>query len=505
MVLPRPFVGRTRELSLLDSFNSKPLGKFLIVYGRRRVGKTRLLTHWADTRGNRLLYWVAKQTSAAKLLASFSQALYEFEQGETPPPSPLPVPERGNNEQGNEGFRSAEHGPIYPSWEATFERIAVLASEKPFVVIIDEFTYALEAVPELASVLQNSWDHRLKNTNLFLIVSGSQVHMMQEQTHSARAPLYGRATGRLHLYPLPYGALHTFFPTYEPDALVALYAILGGMPAYLEMFDPNLSLSDNIRNTLLTPSSLLQADAMLFLHEQFDEPRNYAAIMEAVAHNNRTRKEIAAYTELPTDSVGRYLNTLVELGILERRLPVTAKPTSDSRRGRYVLADAYLRFYFRFIAPRLDQIERYRTSQALEYVKEHLRAFVGEHTFEELCRDWVGLVGDQGRLPISPERIGGYWGSDAQIDVMALNEGKKIALLGECKWGATSIEADTLDKLVRQAPKAMSHLHTPERWKSHLYLFTRTAISEALQKRAQELHIRAVSLAEMDRDLRQDV
>jgi hypothetical protein len=479
---PRPFVGRTRELKLLDTLNGQKNAKFLIVYGRRRIGKTRLLTHWAETRNTRVLYWVATQTSAHNLLASFSQAARNFIESDV----------------------QSDHRFSYPSWEFAFEQIAAAARQQPFVLILDEFTYALEAAPELASVLQNAWDHHLKNTPLFLVISGSQVHMMQEQTHSARAPLYGRASARLHLRPLPYAALAAFFPQYKPDALVALYAILGGIPAYLELFNPSASLSENIRNVLLAPNSLMQAEALLFLHEQFDEPRNYVAIMEAIANNCRERKDITGYTELPSSSVGRYLNTLVELGIIERRLPVTVKATR-SRQGRYHLADPYMRFYYRFIAPRLDQIERYRTAQALQYVQEHLRAFVADNAFEELCREWVSLMGDDGKLPLYPERIGSYWGRDAQLDVFATNEGAKAALIGECKWGTERISKAVIDKLVRQARKGASHLKEPERWTTHLYLFTRAVVTPAAQTSASQHSIQIVRLEQIDQDLRRDL
>lgn len=484
---PHHFVGRSRELALLDDLNQKPGAKFLVMYGRRRVGKTRLLTHWTDTRDALALYWVASQTSASNLLASFSQALQQFIQPDV----------------------EVDHRFTYPTWDMALEQIAVLAQkaaqEGPLVLILDEFTYALQADSSLASVLQNAWDHRLQQTALFLIISGSHVHMMQAQAHSARAPLYGRASARLHLRPLPYGALPRFFPEYEPDALVALYAILGGIPAYLELFDPTASLSENIQHTLLTPHSLLQADALLFLHEQFDEPRNYAAIMEAIAHNSRTRGDIAEYLNLSPNLVGRYLSTLVELGIVERRLPVTTRPTGASRQGRYYLADPYLRFYFRFIAPRLDQIERHRTAQTLAYVRDHLREFVGSHAFEELCRDWVGLVGDQGRLPFYPERVGSYWGSDAQLDVFALNEDDKTALVGECKWGASPVGKNVVDKLARQAPKGISHLRDSHKWTTYLYLFARAGVTDEAAQRAAELNMTVVTLAELDHGLRQDV
>jgi hypothetical protein len=277
------------------------------------------------------------------------------------------------------------------------------------------------------------------------------------------------------------------------------------MPAYMELFDPNANLSDNIRNVLMQSNSYLQSDALLVLHEQFDEPRSYISILQAVAQNQRTRKDIADFTGLLPDTVSNYLNTLVALNFVERRLPVTSKPTADVRKGRYYLQDPYLRFYFRFIAPNLDDIENYRIEKPLNYIRQNLRAFVGEHAFEYLSRDWVSFVANQGRLPCFIDRVGGYWGRDAQLDVFAVNDDERIALIGECKWGADRIETEVIEKLRKQAPKGVAHLPEPEKWKTYLYLFVRAGLTHEAEQLARQHNVQIITLEQLDKDLREDI
>lgn len=474
------FIGRTRELAVLDTMNERDDAKFLILYGRRRVGKTRLLTHWAETRDKPILYWVARQQTEARVIASFSQAFHKFAYPD----------------------QTVDETFSYQTWEKALAEVIKLAEKKDFALIIDEFTYVIAASMGAASEFQIAWDQKLSGTGIFLILSGSHIHMMHRIFDRSNAPLFGRATARIHLKPLRYAALPLYFPNYEPDELVAAYSILGGIPAYLQLFNPKLSLGTNIKNVLLVPDSQLQSEAMLLLHEQFDEPKVYMTLLQAVAYGNHTRKEITEFTSMTYEKCSPYLDTLLDVGLLERRIPITVRFDTDSRKGRYHVADPYLRFYFRFIEPRLEDIEREEANAMLAYVKKHLRAFVGENAFEGLCREWLFIAGGKDKIPFHPERSGSYWGSDAQIDVAAINEWQKQVAIGECKWGVDKVGIDVVEKLARQSTKMISHLKDSPKWTSHLYIFTRTGLTVAAQKRADELKVRVVTLEELDQDLR---
>lgn len=481
------FLGRDAELALLDDLWDDPRAALLILFGRRRVGKTSLLTYWLEHTGHRALYWVAVPTTSQEQLRSFSQALYRFTHaGETAPP-----------------FYTFE------TWEYAWKEVAAIAQKERLAVFVDEFTYLLASDPSVAGVLQNAWDHHLKQTNLFLALSGSHLGMMYRQVLSYQAPLYGRARAQIHLRPLPFGLTQAYFPNYSPAQRITLYAIFGGIPAYWELVNPRVSISENIKKQLLTPNNFLQDEPRLLLHDFVREPHNYIAILRAIAQNARTQKEITRTTGLQQGHVSKYLSVLQEARFVERRTPVTLGP--QSRLGRYHLCDPYLRFYYRFLATRQEQLALRAQQRALDEINRHLLDFIGTHTWEELCREWVLRAGDRGQLPLPPDQVGSAWTKHAQVDVVGLNTMEKTMLLGECKWSPQAVGRKVLADLVAKTPKIV-----PQRgaWKVHYLGFARGGWTEAAQAFAQELSTRGgqgknwetvgmtlLDLARVDQDL----
>ncbi len=418
------FIGRTHEIETLNRYWRHKDAAMLIVYGRRRVGKTRLLTHWLQTDAiPNALYWVAQPSSAAAQLRQFSQALYRFE-----------------NPDGTMLTTFS-----YESWEQALEQVARLAETKRFTLIIDEFTYLLARKPELAGIFQNGWDHQLKQQNLLLILSGSHLGMMKKHILSYQAPLYGRATAQLHLQPLPFGMTKQYFPNYDAAERVAIYALFGGIPAYWERLDETLSISENIRLQLLTPNNLMQSEPRLLLQDFVREPDNYISIFNAIANGYRTQKEIRTFTGLVQGHISSYLNVLDGAGFIERRVPIMAG--ARSRQSRYHITDPYLRFYYRFLASRQTQLALGVQEPALAEIKRHLLDFIGTHTWEEICREWVLRAGAVGKLPFLVDQTGSYWDKTVQVDVAGVNKMEKTLIMGECKWSPKQMGCDVIEKL----------------------------------------------------------
>lgn len=424
-----PFVSRQVELDLLDRLWNSRRAELLVLYGRRRVGKTRLLTHWLARSGARTLYWVAEPTSSFDQLRSFSQALYNFANPDSPAP---------------ENF-------TYADWRQALQQAAQIASGGRFALLIDEFTYLLAAESGLAGLLQNLWDHTLKHSNLLLVLSGSHIGMLERHLLAYQAPLYGRATARLRLDPLPFAATHTFFARYNADERVQVYAMLGGIPAYWERFDPLSSLDENLRTQFLSTGNLLQDEPRLLLQDFVTEPHNYVAILRALAFNARTPKEIAGFTGLNEKHVPPYLSKLVDSGFVERRIPITDQP--NSRKGRHYITDPFLRFYYRFLSHRQAQLALGVQDQALAEIKAHMVDFIGAHTWEELCREWLLRAGAAGALPLLPDQVGSAWSRQVQVDVVGINSMQKTLLLGECKWGARQMGRQALIDLIKKTGK----------------------------------------------------
>lgn len=477
---PTPsFCGRPAEIRLLDELARSPRAALLVLYGRRRIGKTRLLTHWIETSGARALYWVAEPTSSLDQLRSFSQALYNFANPGAPAPADSPTAQ---------GF-------TYASWQQAFQQAAALAEREPMALFLDEFTYLLEAEPGLGGVLQNAWDHALSKTRIFLALSGSHLGMMERHTLSYQAPLYGRATAQLRLAPLPFGVTRAFFPSFGPAERVVIYALFGGVPAYWERIDPTLSISDNIRRQLLTPNNLMQAEPRLLLQDFVTSPHNYVAILRAIAGGARAQNEIATRTGLAQGHVSKYLSVLREAGFVERRVPVTTSDTS--RLGRYHIVDPYLRFYYRFLSTRQAQLALGVQEQALSEIKAHLIDFIGTHTWEELCREWTLRAGARGVLPVC-DQVGSFWSKTAQVDVVGMHAIDKTLILGECKWSTREMGASVLEALVEKTEEV-----TPKhgRWRVHHVGFARGGWSPEAVAFATKAGIILRDLDAIDADL----
>lgn len=457
----RPFVGRSAELALLGELAAADGAALLILYGRRRIGKTRLLTHFIQSSGARALYWVAEPTSTLDQLRSFSQAIYAFANPQAPAPADSP----------------AERGFTYASWQQALQQVAALAEREQLCLFLDEFTYLIEAEPGIAGLLQNAWDHRLGKTRLFLALCGSHLGMMQRHLLSYQAPLYGRATAQLRLQPLPFGTTRAFFPRYSAQERVALYAIFGGVPAYWERVDPSASISDNIRRQLLTPNSLMQAEPRLLLQDFVTEPHNYVAVLRAIAGGARTQSEIAARTGLKQGHVSKYLSVLREADFVGRRVPATAD--ESTRLGRYHVIDPYLRFYYRSLSTRQAQLALGIQDQALEEIKGHLLDFIGTHTWEELCREWVLRAGAHGVLPLA-DQVGSWWSKTSQVDVVGINSMDKVLILGECKWSPRPMGAEVMEALMAKTAEVVPR---QGRWSVHFVGFARGGWTAGTKRR----------------------
>lgn len=440
------FVGRQRELELLQSLWESSTPELLILYGRRRVGKTRLLTRWIETTAPRVLFWVTEPASSFEQLRSFSQSLYNFEMPESPAP--------GNF--------------TYANWHQAFQQVARIAQSQRLAVFLDEITYLLEAEPSVAGILQNEWDQTLKQANLFLGLSGSHVGMMERKLLVYSAPLYGRATALLRLQPLPFSATRQFFPKYSPDERVAVYAMVGGIPAYWERFDPDLNVDENIHKEFLS-EYLLYDEPRVLLHDFITDLHNYVSILRALAHGRRTPTEIAHYTGLDAKHVPPYLSKLVNTGFVERRTPVTALESAPL--GRHAITDPFLRFYYRFLSLRQPQLSLGVREQALAEFNRHMIDFIGTHTWEELCREWVLRADAMGKLPFMPDQVGSAWDRTVQVDVVGINRMEKTLILGECKWTQEAVERKVMADLVEE--KAAKVVPTQGKWQVYFLGFSR--------------------------------
>lgn len=444
-----PFINRTSELKRLDQWEASSSSEFLVVYGRRRIGKTALLTNWLSVKyKGKFTNWVAYKTSSELLLASFSEDVLGQESDEL----------------------------SFQSWEAAFRHVFKLAKDKRYVLVIDEFPYLIQSNPEIPSLLQKIWDSHGKNSNIVLVLCGSHYHMMVDQLFSARQPLYGRATGTLMLDEVKPDELDLFLPGYSINQIAQTAAIIGGVPHYLNLWDSKKPPLKNLEDLMLSNSTLFRHEALFLIQEELPEPRTYLAILEALGSGLLAHGEIAKRSGLDSGHVGKYLNTLVKLRFVRKVISADVEKQSNTRRSRYEIHDPYLRFYFEFIYKHPNWIEQGRVNKLRSHIETRLDAYVGKQVYETWARSKILEMGDLEQLSFIPDEVGRAWSPKVEIDLLAVNWKDQVAIVGECKWQREKIKKADLESLKSRA----KHLDRIKGFAIQFALFSKSGFVKSL-------------------------
>jgi hypothetical protein len=317
--------------------------------------------------------------------------------------------------------------------------------DEPVVVVIDELPYLADVDPGLLTVIQNWWDANKTLPNLKVFLAGSYVAFMERQVLDANAPLYNRRTGAMRLEPLDYAAAALFFPHYTPEDKVAAYAILGGMPSYLEQFDPGRSVEENVKATALRRNTYLSEEPNWLLLEDLRRDVVHGSILRAIAAGQRKPSDIArAIGKTSAQDVAPHLATLQDLGLVVREIPVTEHSHSRSRTSLYNIADNYLSFWYRYVDPSLGLVTRGLGDRIWEAsVAPTLHEFISRPAFERVCRQYLWRALAQDALPegLTFSDVGSWWGAgDVEIDAVAVDERRRPTLCGSCKWTNSPVD-----------------------------------------------------------------
>ena len=451
------FHNRLRELSFLASQCRADRAAMIVLYGRRRTGKTSLLRHFA--RDRRVVFFVADMASQRDQLAAFSRVVFQS-LGE-----------------------SALADTSFPSWEAALRFVASRAGDEPLLLVLDEFSYLCDSDRPLPSIIQRLWDSELRDTRLHLVLCGSYVSFMEREVLGVKNPLYGRRTGTWRLDPFGFVEARLFFPDLTVDDQLGFYGVLGGIPAYLERADPSATLEWNIIEAILKRGAPLYDEPRFLFMQELRDPHTYFSICRAVATGHTTPNEIAQSAGLADrGAASRYLQTLRDLHVLDRRVPATERNPERTRRGRYYLQDPLLRFWFRFVLPNVSVLEsgdpaRVYHSRVAPWLDQHL-----SRSFEEVCLQRLWTLNNEDRLPARYDRIGGWWRGREEVDVVAVADRGEL-LLGECKLSRKPVGLDVLEALQAKIPKVVADLkRTPS--KVQLVLFARAGFTPAVVERA---------------------
>lgn len=423
------FVNRNRELASLEEWWQRPNGQIGMVWGRRRVGKTALISNFAATRPT--IFHTAGGAPPGDELREFSTASAALVNGTS---------------------RDLTSEPFY-NWRDALQTIAHAADTSPVLLVLDEFPTLVETVPELPDLLRAIWDRVRATTKLRILLAGSAVRTM-EAMQEQRAPLYGRFDLLLPLHPFRPHESSLMLRGLTPPERALVWGIVGGVPLYLVWWDQQASLKDNLVRLCCVPGGQLLTEGELIIATEAEAGELSGQILRAIATGKTKHNEIAdAVRADPT----RTLERLLRLQLIERMTPVT----EDSRRTRkrvYRIADNFLAFWLGVLDRYRDEIARGLGRSIAPVIVKSLDDFMGRH-WEEAFRLHLRYLAEQGSLADEVVAIGPYWTASRTSDeidavVLAGRERRPI-IVGEAKW-AKRIEVPRLRSGLRQKALTLS-------------------------------------------------
>ena len=448
------FIGRERELDALSKLYQSGKFEFVVLYGRRRVGKTALINHFIDDK--RAIYFMGVESNARQNLENFSKSILEF--------------------TGGIGAEAS-----FSSFQAALEAVFRLSEKERLTLVIDEYPYVARASKSLASTLQMLIDKYKERSQLMLILCGSSMSYMEDHVLAYKAPLYGRRTAQIKLQPFDFEEVCSYFHGFSPEDKALAYGIVGGTPQYLLQMDDRLSIEENIKNTYLNPMSSLYEEPTNLLKQEVREPATYTAIITAIANGASRMSEISSKVGEDTNVCSGYLKSLVALGIVKKETPYGEKA---SKKSIYSIGDNMFRFWYRFVPDNVSMISRGAADLVYQRIEPNLPDYMGK-VFEEICKQYLWGLLLSGRSPVAFNSLGRWWGNDplhkcqAEIDIMG-EQDKNTALFAECKWTNEKVDLGVLEMLVDRS-KIFPYA------KKHFFLFSKSGFTKGCMEKAKEL------------------
>lgn len=447
------FVNREAELDILNGFYKKSGFQFVPVYGRRRIGKTRLIQEFIKDKP--AIYFLADSVAEGEQLRNVGREAGNF---------------FGDNFLSETGFKN---------WYQFFEYMSKKVKKRT-ILVIDEFPYLVNSNKAISSIFQKGIDEYLKNTNLFLVLMGSSVGMMEREVLFYKAPLYGRRTGSLELKEMRFNSLKAFFPKKKVDELVPIYGVFGAIPAYLEKINPENDIFRNIEELILNRGTFLYNEVEYLLREELREPRNYFVILRSMSQGRRKLSEIINDTGYEKSLLSRYFEILQNLGLVEKEVPVTERRPEKSKLGLYRIHDRFFEFWFKYIFPNRGRIEIGESDSVIRIIKENFDMHVSR-AFEDACREHCFGLMREGRIRFNS--VGKWWQKNEEIDIVALNEDDKEIYFGEVKWSKKPVGTDILERLRKKA--TFVNWNGGKR-KERFMLFSKSGFTDALEETSEK-------------------
>ena len=415
------FINREKEIKFLEKQWKSKKPELIVVYGKRRVGKTELIKQFIKNKP--AIYFLADKRSALEQLKELGTILGNYYKDTI-------LKKRG-----------------FSDWLEVFQYLKEKSANERLIFVVDEYPYLVEIDSSVTSLFQKGWDEYLSKSKIFLILCGSSVSMMESEALIYKSPLYGRRTGQILLKPLSFFESWKFFPKKSFEKFLEIFTITGGIPAYLLQINPQLSVEKNIRTKIFPKTEFLHNEIEFILKEELREPKNYLSILRAIAWGKRKFGEITNETGLQKNVLTKYLNTLKSLQLIEKEVPITEKNPEKSRKGLYKIEDNFTNFWFQYIYPNKSDLEMERFDEVLRKWKQSFNILVAM-TYEKVSRETLWRLKEK----IPPmQRIGKWWEKEKEIDLVALNWSSREIIFGEVKWSEKKVGVNVYFNLKKKA------------------------------------------------------
>ena len=447
------FIGREREWNSLNKLYHSGKFEFVVIYGRRRVGKTALINHFIDDK--QAIYFMGVESNAKQNLENFSRNIMEYTSG-----------------------ISAETS--FLSFQSALETVFRLSQKERLILVIDEYPYVARASRSLASTLQMLIDRYKDHSKLMLILCGSSMSYMEDHVLAYKAPLYGRRTAQIKLNPFDFEEVCHYFKNFSSEQKAMAYGIVGGTPQYLLQMNDKLTIEENVKNTYLDTMSSLYEEPMNLLKQEVREPAIYTAIITAIATGYSRMSEIATKVGEETNICSSYLKNLIALGIVRKESPYGEKA---SKKSIYSIDDNMFRFWYRFVPENASMIARGASDLVYKRIEPYFSDYMGK-VFENICRQYLWKLLISGKTPIEFTSLGRWWGNDpvhrcqAEIDIMG-EQDKNTVLFGECKWTNEKVDLGVLETLIER-----SNIFSYKT--KYFYLFSKSGFTKGCTDKAKE-------------------
>ena len=450
------FVDREQEMDTLQKEYERNGSALVVLFGRRRVGKTTLISRFIQDK--KALFFLASEEPESQNRRSFQEKAAAFLNSDL--------------------LKNVE----VKTWDVLFKAIMDTTFDSKPVIVLDEFQYLGKSNPAFPSVFQRIWEEILKDKSVMVILCGSLISMMQSQTLTYGSPLYGRRTAQIRLKQIPFRYYHEFFPDMSRKELIEMYAVTGGVPKYIELFSQSRDIYSAIEECVLNRSGYLYDEPHFLLQQEVSEVGSYFSIIKAIAAGNTKLSAIAGVLEVKSTSLTKYLKTLIDLDILEREVPVTEDNPEKSKKGLYKIKDNYLRFWFAFVYPNRSFIESGHSRIVMDKIRKNLVRCHIAFVYEDVCKERMWEMNTQSIWPFYFSKLGRYWDSKEEIDIAAIDPEGKNLILGECKYWQEPVGISVLRDLESKAQNVAWEKNNRKTW---YVLFSASGFTEELKQEAE--------------------